>query len=82
MGLDPLKCTNYLPGGLSLSQTDKSREVLCMCRGGELERDHVVYAGLRNGTVQSFDCKERQFVAECDVTQGKGRLVGVAKQER
>ena len=53
-----------------------------MCRDGEFGNEHMVYAGLRNGTIQSFNCSERRFTAECDVTAEKGILVGVAKQER
>ena len=80
MSLDPLRCTNYLPGGLSLTQTDKSREMLCMSR--EMEGKKMLYVGLRSGVVQVFDCLERRFTMECDTTGGVGTLVGVAKQNR
>ena len=76
MNLDALSCTNYLPGGLTLSQTDKSHEMVCMCREKE-----TLYVGLRRGAVQAFDCQQRQFTMECDVTGGAGTLVGVAKHE-
>ena len=88
MSLDPLRCTNYLPGGLTLEQADKSREMLCMCRkaggggGGGGGRSSMVYVGLRSGVVQAFDCSERRFTAQCDTTGGVGTLVGVAKYER
>lgn len=78
--LDPLRYTNYLPGGTPLAQTDKSREMLCMCR--EADNDSIVYVGLRSGVVQAFDCSERQFTMECDITAGRGTLVGLAKHER
>ena len=77
VNLEALRCTNYLPGGLELSQTDKSHEMLCMCR----ERE-TVYAGLRRGAVQAFNTRERRFTVECDVTAGAGTLVGVAKHDR
>ena len=80
VSLDPLRCTNYLPGGLALAQTDKSCEMLCMCR--EFRNESMAYVGLRSGVVQAFDCAERRFAAECDVTAGVGTLVGVAKQEQ
>lgn len=80
VSLDPLCCTNYLPGGLSLAQTDKSREMLCMCRESDNER--IVYVGLRSGVVQAFDCSERRFTMECDTTAGVGMLVCVAKHEK
>lgn len=80
MRLDPLQCTNYLPGGLALAQTDKSREMLCMCR--EASDDNVVYVGLRSGAVQAFDCSERRFTVECDITAGVGTLVGLAKHDK
>lgn len=78
--MDPLQCTNYLPGGTALAQTDKSREMLCMCR--EANNESLVYVGLRRGVVQAFDCSERQFTMECDITAGMGTLVGLAKHER
>ena len=81
VSLDPLRCTNYLPGGLSLSQADKSREILCMCRERDGDR-RTVYAGLRRGLVQAFDTSERRFTVECDVTGGLETLVGVAKHGR
>ena len=77
VNLEALRCTNYLPGGLELSQTDKSHEMLCMCR----ERE-TVYVGLRRGAVQAFNTRERRFTVECDVTAGAGTLVGVAKHDR
>ena len=75
--LEPLRCTNYLPGGLTLSQTDKTQEILCMCREAE-----SLYVGLRRGVVQAFDCQQKRFTMECDVTSGSGTLVGVAKHDR
>ena len=54
--------------------------MLCMCR--EFRNESMAYIGLRSGVVQAFDCAERQFTAECDVTAGVGTLVGVAKQEQ
>lgn len=80
MRFTPLCCTNYLPGGLSLTQADKSREMLCMSR--EIEDERTVYVGLRSGVVQAFDCTERRFTLECDTTGGAETLVGVAKQNR
>ena len=77
VSLDPLRCTNYLPGGLSLSHTDKSHEMLCVWR----ERE-TLYLGLKRGVVQAFDCLQRRFTMECDVTAGSGTLVGVAKHDR
>ena len=81
VSLEPLRCTNYLPGGLSLTQTDKSREMLCMCRE-QGSSEGTLYVGLRNGVVQEFDCRERRFTVECDTTTGVGTLVGVAKHNR
>lgn len=54
--------------------------MLCMCR--EASDDSVVYVGLRSGAVQAFDCSERRFTVECDVTAGVGTLVGVAKHDK
>ncbi|CAI8048464.1 WD repeat-containing protein 74 [Geodia barretti] len=75
--LDPLRCTNYLPGGLSVSQTDKNHEMLCMCRQRE-----TLYVGLRRGVVQAFDSQLKRFTLECDVTSGVGTLVGVARHDQ
>ena len=67
-----------MPGGLALSQTDKSREMLRMCR--EADGRDGIYVALRSGVVQAFSCAQRQFTAECDVTGGEGTLVGVGRR--
>jgi hypothetical protein len=72
---------NFLPTGVSLSHTDKSRDILCMCweHGGSKDQ---LYAGLRNGLVQCFDCNKNYFTAECKLTDGRGHFVGLAKHEK
>jgi len=40
-----------------------------------------LYAGLRNGKVQCFNCSEKIFTTECDCTGGEGTLVGLGKHK-
>ena len=38
--------------------------------------------GLRNSTVLCFDCNQKYFSAECDLSGGTGNFIGLAKYEK
>ncbi len=71
------RATNYLPASITLSQTDKRKEVTVMC--WEDESHDALYCGRRDGIVQKFSCQDRLFTAECDCTGGEGQFVGLGK---
>lgn len=71
-----------MPGSMTLSQADKSREVCAMCWESGSDSTHTLYCGLRNGRVQRFSCEERVFVAECDCSGDGGAFVGLGRHDR
>ena len=71
-----------MPGSMTLSQTDKSREVCAMCWESGSGSTHMLYCGLRNGTVQKFSCEDRIFIAECDCSSDGGVFVGLGRHDR
>ena len=75
-----LLCTDYLPGGVTLSQMNKQHEMLRICRGSGGDKD--LYVALRSGVVQVFSCSHKKFMAEYNVAGGEGTLVGVGKHGR
>lgn len=80
ISLSGKECLNYLPAGLTISQTDKTKEVLCMC--WEYGSKDKLYMGLRNSAVLCFDCNQKYFSAECDLSGGTGNFIGLAKYEK
>ena len=74
------KSTSYLPGGATLSEADRTREVCAMC--WEHGSESLLYCGLRSGTVQRFSCREREFLAECDCSTDGGVFVGLRRHDR
>lgn len=71
-----------MPGSMTLSQADKSREVCAMCWevGGPVT--NTLYCALRNGRVQKFSCEERVFLAECDCSGDGGVFIGLGRHDR
>ena len=82
VSLSSCKSTSYIPGSISLSEADKTREVCAMCwENGS--RSTALYCGLRNGRVQRFSCRDRVFVAESDCSvKGGGVFVGLGRHDR
>lgn len=78
------KSTSYMPGSMTLSGADKSREVCAMCweGGASASWTDTLYCALRNGRVQKFGCEERVFSAECDCSGNGGVFVGLGRHER
>ena len=71
-----------MPGGMTLSQSDKSQEVCAMCWESGPTPHGALYCGLRNCKVQRFGCEERVFLAECDCSGDGGTFVGLGRHDR
>ena len=71
-----------MPGSMTLSQADKTREVCTMCWESGGSSTDTLYCGLRNGRVQKFGCEERVFLAECDCTGDGGVFIGLGRHDR
>ena len=74
------KSTSYLPGSMTLSDAERTREVCAMC--WEHGSRSTLYCGLRNGMVQRFSCSDRVFEAECDCSVDGGVFVGLGRHDR